>query len=220
LKKNLAIGDIHGCISTFKWMLFVELKIQKQDEIYCIGDYIDRGSGSKEVVDIILLLREQGYQINTLRGNHEQIMMESTESFDNLNLWLKNGGDDTLKSFGINSYADMPHKYKQFFSDTKFYIATPDYIFVHAGLNFQKPDIFEDKEAMLWTRNFNPQQPILGNKILVHGHTPQSLEFILNQKTNCLNIDGGCVYKTHPQLGNLVALNLIERKFSMVKCMD
>lgn len=216
----LAIGDVHGCVSTFKWMLFKELKIQQQDEVYCLGDYVDRGIDSKGVVDSILLLRQQGYHIHTLRGNHEQMMIESMESDQKLDLWLMNGGGNTLDSFGINSYAAMPERYKQFFGDTKFYLSTPDYIFVHAGLNFNLPDIYADKESMLWSREPDAQKSRLGNKVLVHGHTPRPLEYILQQQSNCINIDGGCVYKNHPGLGNLVALNLAERKFSVAGCMD
>lgn len=201
-------------------MLFEELNIQPQDEIYCVGDYIDRGIDSKGVIDIILLLREQGYQIHTLRGNHEQMMMESVESLEKLNFWFKYGGDATLDSFSIDSYSEMPWEYVQFFEQTKFYIEIPGYIIVHAGLNFDREDIFEDKEAMLWTRGFDSQQPVLQNKILIHGHTPKPLKYILKQKSNCINIDGGCVYQSANHLGNLVAYNLIERKFNVVKCID
>ncbi len=220
MKRIIAIGDIHGCVSTFRWMLFEELKIQQQDEIYCVGDYIDRGMDSKGVIDILLLLREQGYQIHTLRGNHEQMMMESIQSYDKSDLWIQNGGDSTLESFGINSYWEMPEKYKEFFTETEFYIETPDYIFVHAGLNFFRRNIFEDKEAMLWIRDYNAHQPVLQNKLLIHGHTPQPIENILRQKSNCINIDGGCVYKKNKHFGNLVALNVTSGKFSVVKCKD
>lgn len=220
MKRLFAIGDIHGCVLTFKRMLFEELKIQQQDEIYCLGDYIDRGIDSKGVIDVILYLKKQGYQIHTLRGNHEQMMMDSTENEDNFYLWNRNGGDITLKSFGINSYSDMPLFYKEFFEQTKFYIETSKYIFVHASLNFHKENIFEDKNAMLWTRDFPSHHQLPGNKILIHGHTPEPLKYILKQKGNYINLDGGCVYKSYRQFGNLVALNLTDTKFSVVKCLD
>ena len=220
MKQIFAIGDIHGCVATFKWMLFEELKIQKEDEIYCVGDYIDRGVDSKGVIDVILSLREQGYSIHTLRGNHEQMMMESVQNLDLFNFWFKYGGDATLNSFGVDSYSDIDPRYHQFFEETKFYVELPGFIIVHAGLNFEREDIFEDKEAMLWSRGFAAQQPVLQDKILIHGHTPAPLKYILKQESNCINIDGGCVYKTKKNMGNLVAYNLGERAFHVVPCMD
>ncbi len=220
MKRTFAIGDIHGCAATFKYMLFEELKIQPQDEIYCLGDYIDRGIDSKGVVDIILTLRHQGYKIYTLRGNHEQMMMESSRRQEDFYLWFRNGGSTTLQSFGIDLYNDIQELYKSFFEQTKYYIETPEYIFAHAGLNFQSENILEDKEAMLWERDYKCPEILPGNRILIHGHTPKPLKFILKQKSNCINIDGGCVYKENKNYGNLISFDLIEKKYHVVKCID
>ncbi len=217
MNRIFAIGDIHGCNDAFQQMLFAEIKINKQDEIYCIGDYIDRGPDSKDVIDTIISLKEQGYQIHTLRGNHEQMMMDAELSMENFQRWYNNGGNTTLESFDVDKYSTMPQKYKEFFENTRYYFSTNDYIFVHAGLNFEKDDIFEDKDAMLWTRDFAPQQNILGNKLMIHGHTPQSLQYILSQKGNCLNIDAGCVYNNRKNLGNLVTISLPLKEYIVVK---
>ena len=195
MERIFAIGDIHGCSKTFEKMLFEKINIQKSDQIYCIGDYIDRGKNTKAVIDVILQLREEQYNIFTLRGNHEQMMIE------------------TIRSFGIGSLKDLPKKYVSFFKETRLYFETEKYIFVHAGLNFKRANIFEDKEAMLWKRDFSSQQPALGNKIMIHGHTPKPLKWILNQKGNCINIDGGCVYTHLLPFGKLVAIDLTEKKF-------
>jgi serine/threonine protein phosphatase 1 len=77
---------------------------------------------------------------------------------------------------------------------------------VQAGLNFNNDDILADQDAMMWERGFDNFQSKLGNKILVHGHTPISLTQVLTQKGNCINIDNGCVYdKLEKGYGNLVA---------------
>ena len=212
MNRIFAIGDIHGCNEALQKMLFEKIKIEKTDDVYCIGDYIDRGPDSKGVIDTILQLRKEGYHIHTLRGNHEQMMMDSVNDKDGLKLWKRNGGDKTLESFGIESFTDLAEEYKQFFYDTELYLTHGDYIFVHAGLNFNEPDIFEDKEAMLWIRDFEPYQAALGEKILIHGHTPESLDYIKSQSGNCINIDGGCVYKSRMGLGHLVALSLPGRQ--------
>lgn len=216
MNRTFAIGDIHGCHEAFQRMLFDEIKITRQDKLYCIGDYIDRGRNSKEVIDTIISLKEKGYRIHTVRGNHEQMMMESGQSEEHFELWFMNGGDTTLQSFGIDGYEEMPEKYKQFFRSTEFCIITKRYVFVHAGLNFTHKDIFEDKEAMLWIRNFAPDQPALKNKILVHGHTPQPLSYMLSQAGNCINVDGGCVYSGRKNYGNLVAISLPGKEFIVV----
>ena len=219
MERIFAIGDIHGCAKTFEALLINQLQIQKSDSIYCIGDYIDRGKKSKEVIDFILGLKDEGYHVYTLRGNHEQMMLDSINSEEAGDLWIKNGGKATMKSFGIESIGDLAEKYLSFFMGTEFYIIKDDYIFVHAGLNFENENIFEDRDAMLWERDFNSYQPSLGNKLLIHGHTPEPLKHIINQEGNCLNIDGGCVYKKHKHLGNLVALDVNDRKYiSLSNC--
>ena len=217
MKRIFAIGDIHGCNEAFQKMLFEEIKIQKTDMIYCIGDYIDRGPDSRAVIDTILDLRNKNYNIRTLRGNHEEMMMLSGRDFRDFQLWYSNGGDTTLESFGTDFYNGIKKEYKDFFEGTDLYLTYEDYIFVHAGLNFETLNIFEDKEAMLWKRDFSPEQPVLGNRILIHGHTPKTLRYIKNQKGNCINIDGGCVYKDKKGMGNLIAISLPEKEFIVVK---
>jgi serine/threonine protein phosphatase 1 len=213
-----AIGDIHGCSKTFKRLLLDIIKIQKSDKIYCVGDYIDRGNDSKGVIDFILKLRGKGYQIHTLRGNHEQLIMDSVQSESKYNHWIKNGGDKTLSSFGISSYNELKPVYKTFLKRTKFFIKSGKYIFVHAGLNFEIANPFEDKLAMLWIRDFPIDQRKLGNSIIIHGHTPKPLDFIMKQQTKSeVNIDGGCVFKDKEGFGNLIALNITEGKLITAK---
>jgi serine/threonine protein phosphatase 1 len=71
------IGDIHGCNKTFRKLVLEKISIRKTDKIYCLGDYIDRGPDSKGVIDFIIQLRKDGFNIHTLRGNHEQLLLES-----------------------------------------------------------------------------------------------------------------------------------------------
>lgn len=216
MPRVFAIGDIHGCSKTFKKLLLEKIQIRKSDKIYCIGDYIDRGKDSKGVIDFIFQLRSNGYNIHTLRGNHEQMMLDAPTSRIKMQHWLKNGGTETMQSFGVKSLNDIDPVYIHFLKRTKFYIKTKKYIFVHAGLNFNKANLFEDKDGMLWLRDFPSYQPILESKILIHGHTPKSLDIILSQHGNCFNIDCGCVFKQQGALGKLVALNVTESKFIFI----
>lgn len=217
MKRIFAIGDIHGCNEAFQKMLFDEIKIQKTDIIFCVGDYIDRGTDSKGVIDTILDLRKKNYTIHTLRGNHEEMMMASGRSMDDFQLWFRNGGNITLESFGVEMYEDLKKEYRKFFEGTDLYLTEGNFIFAHAGLNFEAPDIFEDTVAMLWRRGFDSHQPALGDRILIHGHTPHRLHYIKRQDGNCIDIDGGCVYTDKKGMGNLVAISLPEKEFMVVK---
>ena len=61
MERIFAIGDIHGCSKTFEKLLTDKIQLQKDDKVYCIGDYIDSGDDSKGVIDLILKLRGEGY---------------------------------------------------------------------------------------------------------------------------------------------------------------
>jgi len=217
VSRIIAIGDIHGCAKTFHKLVIDEIRIRKSDTIYCIGDYIDRGPDSKGVIDFILDLRKKGYQIRTLRGNHEELMMESGEDDQAYKDWVRNGGDATLRSFGVSSYADFLPEYKDFFNRTRIYLLNGPYIFVHAGLNFGPDDIFKDREAMLWIREFTVDKQKLGDRKIIHGHTPRPLEAIVNpERDDVYCLDAGCVYKDRPGHGYLVARNLTDGEWIVV----
>ncbi|MBK7956987.1 MAG: serine/threonine protein phosphatase [Bacteroidetes bacterium] len=89
--RTFIIGDIHGCCNTFQRLVLDEICIRKSDKIYCLGDYIDRGPYSKGVIDFILSLRKSGYHIHTLRGNHEQMLLNSTKMKKLMRIGLEMG---------------------------------------------------------------------------------------------------------------------------------
>ena len=220
MSRVFAVGDIHGCSRTLRKLLCDEIHLEKSDEIVCVGDYIDRGPDSKGVVDYILELRDAGYQIHTLRGNHEQLMMDSAEDDENTELWLKNGGRSTLRSFGVSSYDALDPQYRAFFEETKYYLKKDNFIFVHAGLDWLADDPFENTEAMLWSRDPYVDLEKLGKRIVVHGHTPLPKAVILEQNGPDINIDGGCVYARREGYGYLVALESQEQKYYFVPNVD
>lgn len=221
MSRFLAVGDIHGCAQTFRHLLMTKFQLQKSDVVVCLGDYIDRGPDSKGVIDFVIKLRDSGYTIHTLRGNHEQLMMDSVGGNGFLKeLWIDNGGDKTLQSFGVRNYGELEDGYKMFFEATQHYLVHENFIFVHAGLNLQIEDPFEDKRAMLWIRDFEANE-FLEGRILVHGHTPIKIENLLAQlPSNIINIDGGCVYGKIGGYGNLVGYNITEQEFIPVRNRD
>lgn len=215
MKRELVIGDIHGCAFTLEDLLLNKCKISHEDKIYFLGDYIDRGPRSKRVIDFILKLKEDKFDINCLFGNHELMMLESFDSSHSFNAWIKNGGIETLRSFEIESLNRLPEYYKNFFLGLDFYYVLEKYIIVHAGLNFSIDNPLEDKQAMVWTRNDTIDlKKTMGRKLIV-GHTPFPLSKIHKSiRQNIIYLDGGCVYKgIRPDLGYLVALNITNDEF-------
>lgn len=92
MKRLFAIGDIHGCFDSFKDLVESKIQLQKDDKLILLGDYIDRGDSSKEVVDFIIKLLENGYDIIPLMGNHEAMLLEAFEDEKNISKWIQNGG--------------------------------------------------------------------------------------------------------------------------------
>jgi len=148
-----AITDIHGCAKTFKKML-AELNFSQKDKLYLLGDYIDRGPDSKGVLDHILDLQSSGYQVHCLKGNHEEKILLSRHDINQSRNWLTWGGKETLESFGVDKINDIDNKYLEWMEALPNIIELPDYVLVHAGLNFLIPDPLVDQYAMRWIRNW------------------------------------------------------------------
>jgi len=214
-----AISDIHGCSTTFRYLVEEELRLQPTDSLYLLGDYIDRGPNSKGVLDYIMELQERGHQVKALLGNHEDMMLQARQEPEALGGWLMNGGKTTLSSFGTSAIQEIPEKYWQFLRQLDFYAELEDYYLVHAGFDFSAPDPFSETDAMLWARHFKADPRVLGTRKIVHGHTPISIAEINHNLVDPLqlsyNIDGGCVF-TNPY-GFLVALNLESLQLHKVK---
>ncbi len=149
-KRLFAIGDIHGCFDSLKELIENNILLQKNDKLILLGDYIDRGAKSKEVVDFIIELLENSYNVIPLMGNHDALLLDAFEDEKNISKWIQNGGDETLKSFEISSVKDIESKYIKFFKDLRFYYSFEDCLFVHAGFNDNVLNPFNDYYSMLW----------------------------------------------------------------------
>jgi serine/threonine protein phosphatase 1 len=219
--RTLVIGDVHGCVRTFKELLFTVIRLKQHDNLYLLGDTVDRGPASKEVVDTIVRMRSAGYSVHVLRGNHEEMLLHAHESPAALQIWLANGGAATLESFLIPSPARMPPHYLQFFANLPYYFLLDDFVLVHAGVNCAATDPFSDTDAMLWSRSLTIDRAKLGGRRVVCAHTPHPLQAIQKSTTEDLvTIDGGCVYRESCGLGNLVALQLPGMELFSVTNMD
>jgi len=210
-----ALTDIHGCVRTFKALVLEQLQLQQADELYILGDLVNKGPDSKGVLDFVLDLQAQQYQVHCLRGNHDQMLRKAARKGPAPLTLTDTEKKLVLESFGIEKFRDLPKKYKKFLKSLPYYLELPDYYLVHAGFNFGQSDIFEDKEAMLNIRGYEVDWQKLDNKLLLHGHTPtalHSIKKIIAHKDRKLNLDAGCVYYRNAAYGNLIAIDLDSRQ--------
>ena len=199
--RKFAISDIHGCARTFDALL-EKIQFTTADKLYLLGDYIDRGNDSKGVIDDIWQLQDEGYQVKCLRGNHEQLMLDSKIDRDSAYIWMANGGDKALDSFGGIILDEIPPKYFTWMENLPYSFEVDNFILVHAGFKFDMPDPLMEKHAMIWQRNWYQRinYDWLQDRIIVHGHTPMASHkiekgFAKIQETQYLDIDAGCVFK-------------------------
>ena len=220
MKKRLfAIGDIHGCFDQLVKLVESEVNLKKSDQLIFLGDYIDRGSQSKNVIDFLLGLNRQGYNVVALRGNHEQMLLDALDNEDNLPLWLYNGGQITLDSFGIKSLVQLDPGYVKFFRKLPYYFDFENFLFVHAGFDNNSSDPFQDKFKLVWTSRDVYDHPLLMGKTIVHGHRPVRFEWLKQLQLGdqqVINVDTGCVYPDFLGYGHLTAIELYSMKLFTV----
>ncbi len=215
----VAIGDIHGCVQSLK-ALWKKLEDHADATHVFIGDYIDRGPDSKGVVDFLLEVKDQRNCV-FLRGNHEQMLLETYKTGDSYN-WLMNGGQTTLNSYGAgNSAENIPDEHLEFYENTLPFYETDNYFFVHAGtppyqsIEESKNDP-ESIHFFLWGREHIDSFETPWEKTVVFGHTPRPYPI---QKNRMIGIDTGCVYDKLGY-GKLTAVVLPENNFIQQTSLD
>jgi serine/threonine protein phosphatase 1 len=205
--RQLVFGDIHGCHNTLG-MLLRKLKLQHEDQLFFLGDLVNRGPDSAMVVDMVLRLQENGYQVYAVRGNHEQLILNSANvSKETLRSTLEARNSLML----LNKKGELKKRYKQFMSDMHHYIELDKFYLVHAGFNLQKKSPFTDIKAMLWKRPFNLTHTIKGKRVL-YGHNPrrwQDIKQAVELNLPHIGLDNGCVHtQLSKKYGRLVCLEL------------
>lgn len=219
MKNRWVIPDIHGHIKTLKSLIEDRIALSKSDVVYFLGDYIDRGPDSKSVIDFIMSLQDSGFDVNCIRGNHEDYCIKAWEADQKRFLfhskiekeWRKNGANRTLNSFGAKRPRDINKHYIDWMKETKLYIELENHILVHAGLNFKINNPFEDTCSMMWIRDFKVDKNKTGNKKVIHGHVPVEMSLIdlfLNNNYDFISLDNGIYYENKDGFGNLLAFNI------------
>jgi len=194
MKKIFAIGDIHGCYDQLK-ALVEKIPIDfSRDTLLFIGDYIDRGPHSAEVVDYLIQLKKRVKEVIFLKGNHED-MLDKFLNGDDRFTYLLNGGQQTLDSYLKKPVQPgsfpIPPDHVEFFKSLRLYYETEEFIFVHAGLRPRTPLETQRTEDLLWIRdNFISTKYDFGKRV-IFGHTPLKKPLV---EPNKIGIDTGAVY--------------------------
>ena len=210
--RRLVVPDVHGCANTLTTLLD-RLALTPQDQLFLLGDYIDRGPDSGGVLDKLRQLAEGGFQVYPLRGNHEQYLLDASSYY---------GADEFRRYVTANNAADVidenariyPH-YRQFIENLPYFYELDNFYLVHAGFNFGSPAPFRDYRAMIETRDFRATPHQTNRKRVVHGHQVTSrrdIEDSLRRATVVIPLDNGCCFSRTPngliRAGNLVVGNL------------
>jgi serine/threonine protein phosphatase 1 len=176
--RTLVIGDIHGCYDAL--LALVEaVGLTADDRLITLGDYVDRGPSSREVVDWLIDWSVTGNLVPLL-GNHEIMMSSAADDKESLRFWSAVGGEETIDSYTSDGtkrkkrkpLKHVPESHWEFFDQCLPWYETESHIFVHAGL---MPNVELDHQpefALFWERFENPQ-PHQSGKTMICGHTRQ-----------------------------------------------
>lgn len=209
--RRFVIGDIHGCYHTFRALIKHKIKLHKDDQLFLLGDYINKGPDSSETLNFIIQLIKWGYKVYPLRGNHEDELLDASKDEPKLVKWLCRRSSDLLKKGKVRK------KHLEFFDTLPYYYELPDFFLVHGGFNFSIKNPLADKNAMLWSRISKKQTNFGGDKRIIHGHQPLSIDIIRSKvyfKSKIIGLDNGVnlVKKNNlfypGEMGNLCAMDL------------
>jgi serine/threonine protein phosphatase 1 len=194
MKKIYAIGDIHGCYDRLK-ALMEKIPIDcSRDALVFIGDYIDRGPHSVEVVDYLIQLKNRFPEVIFLKGNHEDMLDKYINGADRFT-YLLNGGQQTLDSYLTKPVPSesfpIPPDHMEFFKSLRLFYETEEFIFVHAGLRPRVPLESQNTEDLLWIRDKFVSSKYDFGKRVIFGHTPLKKPLV---EPNKIGIDTGAVY--------------------------
>jgi serine/threonine protein phosphatase 1 len=202
-ERIIAIGDIHGCYDELEVLLtHLESKIglAENDLVIFIGDYIDRGPRSKDVVERLITFQQKFRQAIFLKGNHEDMLLDLLGYGGHLGkAHMMNGGAETFQSYGLGPMMSpleiaeaLPKTHVSFFLNLESYVLAGDYVFAHAGLHPLRDLRSQLDRDLFWIRDEFINNIHRFEKTIVFGHTPhQDIYFQWPYK---IGIDTGLVF--------------------------
>ena len=218
-ERVFVIGDLHGCVEEPKLLLrHLEQKeaLGDADLVVFLGDYIDRGPESREVVDLMLEFRAKFPKTRFLMGNHEDMLMDFLGFGGTLGeSYLYNGGIETIQSYGMTVFSPpdemvkaLPPDHLKFFIHLDRIVRVSDFVCVHAGINPLRELESQNDGDVLWIRNEFLHNVHNMKYTVVFGHTPHQEMFVhlpykvgldtglvFGNKLSCLELHSGKVYQ-------------------------
>jgi serine/threonine protein phosphatase 1 len=189
--KTFVVGDVHGRHAQLQRLLDMIPRDETTDTLVFLGDLIDRGADAPGCVDLVIKMRrENPERVLCLRGNHEQMLLDFIEG--SANLWISpvTGGERTFEQYTgkrlqVTKEQDLdtarrdvehsvPSEHLDFFHALPYYYEDDYAIYVHAGLDRNKPPGETEPQALLWMRDMEFYKNYRG-KPCIFGHTPTPL---------------------------------------------
>lgn len=198
-RKIFAVGDIHGCRQKLESLLDRLPYDREQDLLIFLGDYINRGSESREVISLLCDLKRNGDHLVTLMGNHEYLLLEYQRNTDPALIPLLRmlQIEATLASYGLRDLsrlhrlAGLPEEHRQFLTELRTSYETDSHIFVHAGLYPGQPLAQQESSALMEIRDVFLSSTHDFGKVVVFGHSTFQTPLLSRTK---IGIDTGAVY--------------------------
>jgi len=217
-----AIGDIHGradLLGELHELIAADAAARPASRriVVHLGDYVDRGPDSRDVVSLLLERPLAGFESVYLIGNHEEFLLRFLDDFSVGEAWLMNGGASTLASYGIDPLARvpgedpmpalqrefrrrLPARHLAFLRDLSLSFRAGGYFFVHAGVQPGVPLEMQRADDMLWIRDAFLESGADHGAVVVHGH---SIRRKPERRENRIGVDTGAYAS-----GRLTALAL------------
>lgn len=200
MARLIGISDIHGEYEKLSAVID-KVSPEKDDTMIFMGDYIDRGAKSREVVDKIISMQDVCNCVYLI-GSHEYALLHAkSDDYYNYLFW-NYGGVQTVESYG--SFENILNIHGDFFRSLKFYHMTDKYLFIHAGINPRLPLEKQNEEDMVYIRkDFYTKKHDLPVKI-IFGHTEFDSPLVQEDK---ICIDTGCGKYPHAPLTAIICEN-------------
>lgn len=212
-RRIYAIGDIHGrldLLDQLHSMILDDLSSAPagtRSAVIYLGDYIDRGPDSRGVIDRLLWEPLAVSECIHLCGNHDDFILKFLEDPSVAPVWLRNGGDATLESYGVSVPEEedrttllrlrdalqdrLPEGHRDFIRRLPYSHAEGGYFFAHAGVRPGVPLEAQTPYDLMWIRGDFLESDADFGKVVVHGHTPTPTVTV---KDNRIGIDTGAVW--------------------------
>lgn len=165
----IVVGDIHGCDVALRTLLD-RWQLQPADHLVVLGDVIDRGPQSRQVLNLLVEV-EDSCQLTFVLGNHEEMLLDVLAG-GRPETWLHHGGVATLDSYG-GDLGNIPERHLNLLGRAVDYWESPSAICIHANLEpgVDLPD--QDHHWLRWQRLTGMEYPHSSGKVVLCGHSAQ-----------------------------------------------